>query len=173
MRKVILYIAMSLDGYIAHSDDDISFLDRVAVPGEDYGYGDFVAGIDTVIVGHRTCEKVVSMGYPFPHADKQTYVYTRRPQPDMGNVRFYAGDLGELVRHLRTQPGKSIFVDGGAEVVHQLMLQDCIDEWYIAVIPVMLGEGIPLFRSGRPEKVLRLAGHRAFVSGLVQLHYVR
>ncbi|HEY0041148.1 MAG TPA: dihydrofolate reductase, partial [Flavisolibacter sp.] len=76
-RKVILYIATSLDGYIAKTDDDLGFLSIVEQEGEDYGYGEFLQTVDAVIVGRRTYDKVLSMGYAFPHADKDAYIITR------------------------------------------------------------------------------------------------
>ena len=77
MRKLILYISCSLDGYIAKPNDDLSFLQSVQMSGEDYGYYDFVKTVDTVIVGRRTYDWVVGQGYAFPHADKESYIITR------------------------------------------------------------------------------------------------
>lgn len=171
-RKVILYIAMSLDGYIAHPDDDLRFLSMVEQEGEDYGYNQFIETIDAVIVGRRTYDKVLSMGYDFPHSNKEAYIVTRTPQPALGSVQFYTGDLKELVVKLKNASGKNIFVDGGAQVVHQLMLDDLIDELYISIIPILLGDGIALFKNGRPEVTLQLISSTAFDKGLVQLHYI-
>lgn len=171
-RKVILYIAISLDGYIAQSDDDLTFLSMVEQKGEDYGYTKFIETIDAVIVGRRTYDKVLSMGYDFPHSDKESYIITRTPRPAIGSVNFYSGDLKDLVLKLKKASGKNIFVDGGAEVVHQLLLDDLIDELYISIIPILLGDGIPLFRKGRPEVTLTLTNSTAFAKGLVQLHYI-
>lgn len=92
MRKVILYIATSLDGYIAQPNDDLGFLSIVEQEGQDYGYADFVKTVDTAIVGRKTYDKVISMGVDFPHADKDTYIITRTPRPNIGNVKFYTGD---------------------------------------------------------------------------------
>lgn len=171
-RKVILYIAMSLDGYIARPDDDLGFLSMVEKEGEDYGYTKFINSIDAVIVGKRTYDKVLSMGYDFPHSNKDSYIITRTPQPALGSVKFYTGDLKELVLNLKKVPGKNIFVDGGAETVHQLLQDDLIDEFYISIIPILLGDGIPLFRNGRPEVTLEMVNTTSFTKGLVQLHYI-
>jgi dihydrofolate reductase len=112
-RKVILYIATSLDGYIAKPNDDLSFLSIVEQEGQDYGYADFVKTVDTVIVGRKTYDKVISMGFDFPHADKDAYIITRTPRPTIGSVKFYSGDLKTLVGKLKTESGKNIFCDGG------------------------------------------------------------
>ncbi|MCB0522733.1 MAG: dihydrofolate reductase [Lewinellaceae bacterium] len=172
-RKVILYIAMSLDGYIAKPDDDLGFLSMVEKEGEDYGYYGFVSSVDAVIVGRKTYDKVLSMGYDFPHSDKDAYIVTRTPREPIGTVKFYTGNLGELVADLKSKTGKNIFVDGGAEIVHLLLKDNLIDEFYISVIPILLGEGIALFKNGRPETPLKLLSARPFESGLVQLHYER
>ncbi len=170
-RQVILYIAMSLDGYIATQDDDLSFLDAVAQDGQDYGYGEFIQSVDTVIVGRRTYDKVRALGVEAPHSDKNCYVITRAPQAQVGSTQFHTGDLVALIHQCKAEPGQSIFVDGGAEVVHQLMAHQLIDQFIISIVPVLLGSGIALFKPGRPTTPLQLLRSTAFDSGLVQLHY--
>ena len=164
---------MSLDGYIAKPDGDLGFLSIVEQEGEDYGYADFVKTVDTVIVGRKTFDKVRSMDYEFPYSDKDAYIITRTSRPLVGTVKFYTGSLHELVTRLKSETGKHIFVDGGAEIVNELLKEDLIDEFYISVIPVLLGDGIPLFKSGRPEIGLKLISSKSFDKGLVQLHYMR
>ncbi|WP_018612404.1 dihydrofolate reductase family protein [Segetibacter koreensis] len=170
-RKVVLYIAMSLEGFIAKRNDDISFLSIVEQKGQDYGYGDFIKTIDTVILGRKTYDKVLTLGIPFPHSDKKTFVITRTAKPPSGNITFYTGNITNLVLSLKQEAGKNIFIDGGAEVVHEMMKQNLIDEFIISIIPIFLGEGIPLFKQGRPEKRLQLINSKTFEKGLVQLHY--
>ncbi|MCF0074771.1 dihydrofolate reductase family protein [Dyadobacter sp. CY261] len=172
-RKVILYIAASLDGYIASRDEDLSFLSIVEKPGEDYGYADFIQTVDAVILGRRTYDKVLSFGIGFPHAEKECYIVTRTPRAQEGNIRFYTSDLQTLIIDLKQRKGKNIFVDGGAEVVHRMMKDDLIDELIISIIPIFLGDGIRLFQDGRPEQNLELVSSKSFEKGLVQLHYRR
>jgi dihydrofolate reductase len=172
-RKLILYIATSVDGYIAGPGDDLSFLSRVEKEGEDYGYADFIANVDTVILGRRTYDWVVRHAGFFPHADKEAYIITRTARPQEGNTIFYTGDLKELVTRLKQQEGKNIFCDGGAEVVHALLREELVDEVTISIIPVMLGDGISLFKDGRPQMPLELVTATSFYTGLVQLHYKR
>lgn len=171
MRKLILYISCSIDGYIAGPNDDLSFLDPMQLEGEDYGYQAFVDMVDTVIVGRRTYDWVVNQGYDFPHTDKECYILTSQPRPNQGSLTFYQGDLKELVGRLKAQAGKHIFCDGGAEVVHQLLAAQLIDEIILSVVPVLLGAGTPLFKEGRPQQLLELLSSKSFVSGLLQLHY--
>lgn len=170
-RKVVLYIATSLDGYIATNDGDLNFLSSVEQEGEDYGYYDFVKSVDAVIVGRKTYEKVLSMGFDFPHTDKEAYIITRTPRPSIGSVQFYTGKLKSLVEELKSKEGKNIYCDGGAEIVNELMKHDLIDEYIISVIPVFLGDGIRLFKDGRSEQKLELLSAKSFDKGLVQLYY--
>ena len=172
-RKVILYIATSLDGYIAGPDGSLDFLSMVAKEGEDYGYSDFIKTVDTVILGRKTYDKVLTFGIPFPHADKQTFVITKTSRASTDNITFYSGDLNELVDSLKKAEGKNIFIDGGAELVNDLLRMDLIDEFIISTIPVLLGNGIPLFNQGRPAMKVKLLRSVFFDKGLVQSHYIR
>jgi dihydrofolate reductase len=171
-RKLILYIAMSLDGYIAKPNDDLSFLSMVEKEGEDYDYTDFLSTIDTVIMGRKTYDWVTQQ-VDFPHAYKNAYIITRSPRPSIRNTFFYSGNLNVLVSKLKAEGGKNIFCDGGAEVVTELLKDDLIDEFIISVIPVLVGSGTKLFKDGRPEQNLRLIRVKTFDTGLTQLHYER
>lgn len=170
-RKVILYIAMSLDGYIAGKDDDLAFLSMVEKEGEDYGYNDFVSTIDTVIMGRKTYDKVLSFGIPFPHINKKTFVVTRSVRPSVNSIDFYSGNISSLITDLKQKNGKHIYVDGGAELVGELMKFKLIDEFVISIIPIFLGEGNALFKTITSQLPLELLSVRHFQSGLVQLHY--
>lgn len=173
MRKLILYIATSLDGYIAKPNDDLGFLSIVEQEGQDYGYADFIKTVDAVIVGRKTYDKVISMGFDFPHADKDTYIITRTPRPTIGSVKFYTDDLKLLVDKLKSKSGKNIFCDGGAEIVNELLKDNLIDEFIISVIPILVGSGTKLFKDGRPEQKLELVSVKSFEKGLTQLQYQR
>jgi dihydrofolate reductase len=172
-RQLILYIAMSLDGYIAKPNDDLDFLSIVEQEGQDYGYADFLKTIDAVIVGRKTYDKVISMGFDFPHADKDAYIITRTPRPSVGSVKFYTGNLKSLVEKLKSETGKNIFCDGGAEIVNELLKENLIDEFIISVIPILVGNGTKLFKDDRPEQRLELVSVKHFEKGLTQLHYRR
>lgn len=172
-RNVILYIAMSLDGFIAKSDGDISFLSQVEQEGEDYGYSVFTETVDTVILGRKTYDKVLSMGFEAPYGEREVYVLTRSHKPDSGTIHFYSGNLPELIFRLKNLEGKHIYCDGGAETVHQFLENDLFDELIISIIPVLLGDGIRLFGQSFPEQKLQLVSSKSFKKGLVQLHYIR
>jgi dihydrofolate reductase len=114
---------------------------------------------------------VLGMGIPFPHTDKQTYVITRNIYPSSENIIYYNGSLETLITGLKQKEGKNIFVDGGSEIIHELMKLNLIDEFILFLIPVLLGEGIPLFRSSYPLKNLVLKGTQSYDTGVVKLHY--
>lgn len=172
-RKVVLYVAMSLDGYLAKLDGDISFLSCVEQKGEDYGYSDFSKSVDTVIIGRKTYDHVIEMGYDYPHQDKEVYILSRSERQEKEFPKYFKGSLKGLVEELKARQGKNIYCDGGAEVINALLNEDLIDELIISIIPVMLGDGIQLFNRGRPENKLELINVKNFVKGLVQLHYKR
>jgi dihydrofolate reductase len=172
MRKLFIYIACSLDGYIAKPNDDLSFLDIADKEGEDYGYADFISTVDTVIVGRKTYDWVMKKVGEFPHAkDKESYVITKTPRPTEGNLHFYSGDLRELVTKLKSRSGKHIFCDGGSEIIQTLLKENLIDEMIIFFIPVMVGAGTRLFRDGGIEQKIDLVSAKAYDTGVVRVHY--
>ena len=172
MRKVILFIASSLDGYIARTSGAVDWLFTVN-ENQDYGYADFLAGIDTILMGRRTYEQVLSFG-KFPYKGIQCFVFsgTRGGEQDE-NVMFISGDIASFVMKLKSGTGKNIWLVGGSEVVQYFISHDLIDEFIISVHPIVLGDGIPLFRAPLPMKMLGFKKCRAFGTGLVQLTYVR
>lgn len=171
-RKTIVFIAASLDGFIAGPDDNLSFLDLVAKEGEDYGYADFMRNVDTVMVGRKTYDWVMKQVAEFPHADIESYVITRTEKPALGKTVFYTGNPVTLVKELVQKEGKNIFIDGGAELVNSLLKEKLVDEIYLSVIPIILGDGVRLFHTGNPIQLSTLVSAKQFSTGLVQLHYV-
>ena len=164
-------MAASLDGYIAQPNDDLSFLSIVEKEGEDYGYAEFMGGIDTVIVGRRTYDWVKQHAPDFTHKDKTAYIITRTQRQSEGNTHFYNGAMKELIARLKSKEGKNIFVDGGAQVVNAMLADKLIDEIIISYIPILVGNGTRLFNDGRPEQNLELISTKQFEKGLVQVHY--
>src|SRR6476661_9680240 len=175
MRILSLFIASSLDGYIAKPGDDLSFLKLVEKEGEDYGYAEFTKNIDTLILGRKTYDYVVKeIGVShYDNGQRDIYVITRTERPQSGRTTFYTGDLTVLVNKLKSEQGKNIYCDGGAEVINELLKHDLVDEFIISVIPILLGDGVRLFKDGRPEQTLELLTAKTFDTGLTQLHYRR
>lgn len=175
MRKLSLFIAMSLDGYIAKPNNDLSFLKIVEKEGEDYGYAEFTDKIDTLIIGRKTYDYVLKEigSSHYDNGKRDVYVITRTERPQMGRTIFYIGNLSKLVKRLKSEKGKNIYCDGGAEVINELLKYDLIDELIISVVPVLLGNGTRLFKDGRPEQTLEFIEAKTFDTGLAQLHYKR
>ncbi len=169
MRKVILFIASSLDGYIARTSGDVDWL----FTDQDYGYTDFFARVDTVIMGRRTYEQVLSFG-EHPYKGTQGFVFSRTYGGERDeNVTFISDDIKVFIEGLKGDTGKDIWLVGGSEIIQSCIRHDLIDEFIISVHPIILGEGIPLFRSPLPMRTLSFQNCRAFDTGLLQLKYVR
>lgn len=166
---------MSLDGYIAKPNDDLSFLNLVEKEGEDYGYAKFTDTIDTLIVGRKTYDYVLKNVGPshYDNGHRDIYVITRTKRPNVGRTIFYTGDLTELVERLKSENGKNIYCDGGAEIINELLKHNLIDELIISIVPVLVGNGTRLFKDGRPEQTLTLITAKTFETGLTQLHYIK
>jgi dihydrofolate reductase len=175
MRKLSLFIATSLDGYIAKPNDDLSFLRLVEKEGEDYGYAEFTADIDTIILGRKTYDYVLrEIGSShYDNGQRDVYVITKTERPGTGKTTFFTGKLSDLVQRLKSENGKDIYCDGGAEIINELLKNDLIDEFVISVVPVLVGSGTRLFNDGRPEQLLELKSVKTFDTGLTQLHYRR
>jgi dihydrofolate reductase len=171
-RKLVLYIAMSLDGYIAKHDGNLDFLNIVNTPGEDFGYANFLNTVDTVIWGRKTFDKVLSFGIAIPHTDKQLFVVSKT-RTGAHEHAIYNNNVIELVKQLKSEEGKDIYCDGGAEIIAQLLKHQLIDRIIVSVIPHLLGSGIRLFSDNLTEQSLKFNYSISFPCGLVQLHYER
>ncbi len=164
-----VFIAVSLDGYIARPDGGIDWLSIVETPGEDYGYQTFFDSVDAMILGRNSYDVV--LGFPeWYYPGKRVIVLTHRPAESRHGEEFYSGDVEALVRQLGENGVRRIYVDGG-EVIQQFLKAGLIDDMTISVIPILLGSGIRLFAGGEPEVRLMLESSQSWPSGLVQLRY--
>lgn len=147
MRKVVLYIAVSLDGYIADPDGSIDWLTSLP-DGQETSYPEFIETVDTVIMGHRTYEQLITQLSPgvWPYPDKLTYVLSHGDLADQEQIKFTRESLPSLLGTLIQQPGKDIWLCGGANVVNQGVQNDLIDRYHITVIPRLIGQGLRLFQ---------------------------
>lgn len=166
---------MSLDGFLATNDDDLSWLSVVEKEGEDYGYVDFNKSVDTYIVGRKTYETVLKLtGGTFPPAEQhKCYVITRQKMEGVKGATFYNGDIEKLITELKQEKGKNIYCDGGGQIVKLLMEKNLIDEYRVSVIPIILGDGKRLFKGGTPMINLKALPSIQYDSGLVHLRYER
>jgi dihydrofolate reductase len=171
-RKVVLYIAMSVDGYIAGPDDSLDFLKLAEWKDEDYGYKDFVKTIDTVLWGRKTYDIVRSFETPFPYPDKQVYVLSALRSGKDEYVTYF-NDIKNLYKKLKSEPGLDIYCDGGAQLIAEMLSYDMIDRFIISIIPHMLGSGTRLFLDDLPERRVALTYSKSYESGVVQVQYDR
>jgi dihydrofolate reductase len=172
MQKIVLYIATSLDGFIARLNDDITWLEAFQVEDEDYGYGEFMDTVGTVIMGSRTY--LQSLEHPERLLKGiKTYVLGHNlPQKGIGdNVEFYSGSLVELVKRIRTESKKDGYVVGGGQVVSSFISQGLLDELRIFVVPILLKQGISLYAGLTGEVKLRLEQAIPYKTGIVELRY--
>ncbi|HKY40266.1 MAG TPA: dihydrofolate reductase family protein [Polyangiaceae bacterium] len=166
-----VFIATSLDGYIARKDGSFDFLSIVEQPNEDYGFAEFFATVDVLVIGRHTYE--TALGFPeWPYAGKRCIVLTHRETPSVHGEQFFAGAATGLVEQLGLGGAQRLYVDGGA-VIRDFLAAGLIDDMTISIVPVLLGEGIALFGPEVPEQRLVLESSRSYPSGLVQLHYLR
>lgn len=174
-RRVVLYIATSLDGYIARDNGAIDWLEGDnSEPESDLGYEKFYEGIDTVILGRTTYEQVINELSPdeWPYKDKEGFVVTTKNINNQKNITFVKEDIGYFVKELKQKQGKDIWIIGGAELVDGLIKENLIDDYMITIMPIILGEGIPLFKEKNPEIRLTLKESQSY-NGAVMMHYRR
>lgn len=148
--KVVLYIAMSLDGYIAQPDGSVEWLYDVKGDGGDNGYAAFYNTIGTLIMGRLTYEIVLQLSEEFLYKGKPCYITTRNPSQyeNAPDLFFTDEPMSELVPRLKETSKGDIWLAGGGQMVQVFLQEGLLDEAVIAVIPKVLGEGIPLFPEG-------------------------
>jgi dihydrofolate reductase len=167
-RKVIYGVGISIDGYIARPDGAVDFL---FMP-KDYSMALFFNRIDVAIMGRRTYEVAKKMGGA--QGGLKTYVMSQSlPAGEREGMTFTAASPRELMSELRDQPGKDIWLMGGGELARAFLLEDLVDELYLGLVPVLIGEGIPAFPIKFAERQFRLISNKTFSQGLVELKYER
>jgi dihydrofolate reductase len=171
-RKVIVHIATSADGYIARPDGDLDWLTSRPAPKGFYGMNAFMKTIDTMVLGRTTYDVSVRLGATFDSTSR-SIVFSRRSRPADAppGVEFVDEAIGPYVRRLRAQPGKDIWLMGGGEIIASFLDAQAIDEFVISVVPVFIGDGIPLIARRHRYVPLELQSTERFEDGLVQLHY--
>ena len=171
-RKIIVHIAASADGYIAGPDGDIEWLTSRPAPPGFYGIEAFMKTIDTKVMGRITYEAGLRMGATFD-PKSPTIVFSRRPKPagTPPGVEFMGDDVAGLVNRLRERSGKNIWLMGGGDIIASFLDAQAIDEFVISVVPVFVGDGIPLIARRHRQVPLDLRSVEKFEDGLVQLHY--
>lgn len=167
--RFAVFIATSLDGFIARADGGINWLEPYH--GEDHGYGTFFAGVDALVIGRGTYDTV--LGFPeWPYGGKRVIVCTAHPASPSHGEELWSGPPGALAERLDREGVRRVYLDGGA-LIRSFLREGLVDELTIDVIPLILGSGRPLFASGLPEVPLRFVESKSYPSGLVQIRYQR
>lgn len=161
-----MFIASSLDGYIAREDGTIDWL----FTDSDYGYKEFYDSVDTVLLGRKTYDQVLEFTKS-PFEKKRCFVFTRQSYITNDHNLQFVNNPVERVKQLIRPPGKNIWLVGGSEIISVLLNADLISEIILSVHPIILASGIPLFRSIQKLSCLRFLNSKTFESGLVQLRY--
>lgn len=173
-RKIILCIAMSLDGFIADKSGDTDWIEDCETGNVDSINREFLNKIDTAIMGRKTYDKITSEVSPEDWAQKDVkyYVFTSQKFKKNDYVEFVNEDIYKFIRKLKSEYGKNIWVVGGATLIQELILNNLIDEFYITISPIILGEGILLFKDKNYKTKLHLDKCKAY-GEMVLLKYSR
>ncbi|KHE72340.1 dihydrofolate reductase family protein [Halobacillus sp. BBL2006] len=170
MGKVILYIAQSLDGYIARENGDIDWL----WDDQDYGYEDFINTIDTVILGRKTYEQLFELAEEFPYQSKDVYVVSQSKEGQDSYATFVQPEqISPLLNVLKNDQNKNVWLVGGSQLIDHFISMGHIDEYQLAIQPTMIGRGIPLFKPNDHEEQLDLLKSNRFENGMLLLTYRR
>jgi dihydrofolate reductase len=168
---VSVFLALSIDGFIAGPDGDLSWLDPYATDSpEETGYERLIHDIDTLLMGRNTYEKVLSFGF-WPYPGKRVVVLTHRPLSSRHGEVAQGGPLHEVLERLWEQGARHVYLDGG-QVVRQGLADSLVDELTLSWVPVVLGDGIGLFNGLQNRSAWVVNEVRRLPSGLVQTRYL-
>lgn len=173
MRKVKLYIAISLNGKIAKLDGSVEWLEAIPKPDDsDYGYNDFYKSIDTTIQGHNTYKQIVGWGIDFPYIGKKNYVLTSETSlNDNKDVKFISSNHVDFVEQLKQKRGKDIWLIGGGKTNATLLDAHLVDEFHVYVMPIILNDGIDIFSTLLKDQNLKLVSSQSYSTGVVEMIY--
>jgi dihydrofolate reductase len=171
MTDIIYYVAASLDNYIATPDGGVDWLNAFESGGEDYGYAAFLSSLDGLAMGRRTYEQALTFG-AWPYQGKPCWVFARREISDPPpGVIVTTRTPQEVAAEMAARGLQRVWLVGGGELAASFRNAGLISEYYVAIIPIILGAGIPLFAGPGPQEKLSLVGSTPYLSGLVMLHY--
>ena len=174
MARVTLYIACSIDGYIARPNGSLDWLDAIPNPDKiDHGYNDLLRKTSCIIMGRNTYSELLGFGIEWPYQDIMTYVVSNNSsfKPETPSTEKLSGNIVEAVNKIKSRTVKNIWLVGGGQLVTYFLNQDLIDRMIISIIPAILGEGIPLFPNKPKESNWTLTESTAFSTGIVSLEY--
>jgi dihydrofolate reductase len=171
MTRLSVFVATSIDGYIATSDGSLDWLERAARPDEDYGFDDFLAEVDALAMGRGTYDHIAHLD-PLPFGQRPVFVFTHRPPAPRAGVTFWELDPQQARAQWTDQGFDRVYVDGG-RVISDFLAEGLIDDLILTTAPILLGSGRPLFHPGVLPADLLLDGVRSWPSGFVTRTYRR
>lgn len=170
-RKIVVHIATSADGYIAGPDGELEWLTSRPHPPGFYGINAFMKTIDTMVMGRKTYEAGLELGGTFDPKSTNLVFSRQAPPAEIPAGVEFVRDVDAVVRRLRERPGKDIWLMGGGELIASFLDAQAIDKFVISVVPLFIGDGIPLIARQSRLVPLELESVESFEDGLVQLHY--
>jgi len=168
-RKVVAGLGISLDGYIARLDGSVDFL---FMP-KDYSMGPFLKTVDTLVLGRKTYDDGLKMGGSFDKSTKNYVFSNTQPPGERNGVIFTSDSPSAVVAQIRKTPGKNIWLMGGGVLIRDFLKEDLVDELYIGVVPTLIGEGLPLFPAGFPQREFDLIENKTYSEGMIAFRYAR
>jgi dihydrofolate reductase len=176
VSKTIFYGVISLDGYLAGDDSDMSWAEKYLVPEEDYGWMELVSSCGSILQGRKTFEFELGASEPLERI-LPTYVLTEQPLKFDGlnipNLQFISGDLREVVATIMAKHKGNLFVGGGAMLVDTMLVMGLIDELRLFIAPDILGSGVKLFKGSRIREQFVLESSRSYSTGLVEMRLIK
>jgi dihydrofolate reductase len=168
-RKIVVNIATSADGYVARPDGDLEWLTSRPAPKGFYGMEEFMQSVDDKVLGRKTYEVSVQLGAKFD----RHYVFSRQPPPTSvpSGVEFINDPIRAFAKRLKDEKGKNIWLMGGGDIIASFLDAGAIDEFIVSIVPVFIGEGIPLIAPRHRHVPLHLDSVKDFSDGVVQVHY--
>jgi dihydrofolate reductase len=177
MQKMLkLYIAISIDGYIADENGSVDWLHEIENPNNiDHGYYDFYDSIDTVVMGRKTYADILSFDVDWPYSDSKCYVFSKNNNLEISTPDTeLINDLSiDSINMIRANTKKNIWIVGGGKLITEFLKYKQIDEIIISIIPVLLGSGTRLFNKFYEKQNLTLQNVESFDTGIVNLSYVK
>ncbi|MGL5563891.1 MAG: dihydrofolate reductase family protein [Tannerellaceae bacterium] len=174
MGKLRLYIACTLDGFIASLDGGLEWLDKLAdSEHNDYGFEEFYKTVDSIVMGGNTYREVIGFGIEWPYKDKLSYIITRNTKTKIvdKNIELIHADAVEVIKQVKADTTKDIWLVGGGEIISLMLDHKLIDDITLFIAPVVLGRGVLLFPNSPRERELKLNYCKNHLSGLVELNY--
>lgn len=172
---IVLYIATSLDGFIARPDGNLDWLTSIPQPenGDDYGYSDLLKSIGTTVMGRKTYEEIIGFGGEWPYVGIDSYVVTTNNDFTIQSPDTYrlTENVKDFLTDLKSKTDKDIWLIGGGQLITKLINENVLDRMIITIIPKIIGEGVPLFANKPNETNWKLIEAKTYDTGVVSLIY--